>query len=152
MRFIYLGFAVLLSKASSISLRTSTQCDTAVNLVGNPFSTRALHPNSRYQVEIFEAAARANDSVLKQKMLKVAEVGSFLWLDYNHSPVRPDPLENELKLVDCSEVLGIVIKDIRQPICSTVPVRDKLNITTYKTGYIDRRFSIVKVWCKPDFY
>lgn len=73
----------------------------------------------------------------------MAEVGSFLWLDYNRTPIRPNPLENELKLVGCSKVLGIVIKDIRQSLCSTVPERDRLNIPAYKNAYIDS-----KLWKK----
>lgn len=50
----------------------------------NVFSKYTLHPNSFYRAEIQAAAAAISDSTLKAKALKVADIGSFLWLYVEH--------------------------------------------------------------------
>ena len=61
-------------------LSQASACASAVTLSGNPFATRTLHPNSFYRKEVEAAAAAISDATLKAQALKVADVGSFLWM------------------------------------------------------------------------
>lgn len=46
----------------------------------NIWKNYTLHPNPVYQRQVLEGAARIQDADLKTKALKIADVGSFIWL------------------------------------------------------------------------
>jgi hypothetical protein len=55
-------------------------CTSNVTLSGNPFASRKQHANIYYRKEVEAAAAAISDSSLKASALKVADVGTFLWM------------------------------------------------------------------------
>ena len=57
-------------------------CDAPVELDAstNVFQQYTLHANSFYRSEVEAAAEAITDASLKEQALKVADVGSFLWL------------------------------------------------------------------------
>ncbi len=57
-------------------------CDAAVTLDAstNVWQNYKLHANNFYRSEIEEAAAATTDAALKEKMLKVADIGTFVWV------------------------------------------------------------------------
>ena len=57
-------------------------CDAPVELDAgsNVFQEYTLHANSFYRSEVEAAAEAITDASLKESALKVADVGSFLWL------------------------------------------------------------------------
>ena len=116
--------------------RRATGCQNAVNLTGNPFATRTLHPTKFYRAEVSAAAAAITDASLKAKALRVAEFGTFFWVN---SVARIADLETELQDVPRSNILGIVVKDLPKPNCGIIeqppPTYD---ISYYKKQYIDR--------------
>jgi len=77
-----------------------------VKLSGNPFTGRKLKANSHYGDYVRAAADAIDDPDLKAKALKVADVGSFLWLD---TISALDTFEKYVQEVNCDEILGIVV-------------------------------------------
>jgi len=75
-----LALAAAVTAAPQQEKRQATACASAVSLSGNPFASRTLHPNPFYKDEITEAITQMTDESMKAKALKVAEVGSFLWM------------------------------------------------------------------------
>jgi len=55
-------------------------CATPVTLSGNPFASRSIYANKEYSKEVVAAASAISDSSLAAKALKVADVGTFLWM------------------------------------------------------------------------
>lgn len=80
-----LGLAAAVNAAPSRTLnakpRQAGACASAVTLDAstNVFSSHTLHANNFYRAEI-EAAAANMISPLKEQALKVADVGSFVWM------------------------------------------------------------------------
>lgn len=81
-----LGLAITVSAAPSRTLnarprQAAEACASAVTLDAstNVFETHTLHANNFYRAEL-EAAAANMTSPLKEQALKVADVGSFVWL------------------------------------------------------------------------
>jgi cellulose 1,4-beta-cellobiosidase len=52
-------------------------CATPVTLSGNPFASRSIYANKFYSSEVVSAAAQ---TALAAAALKVASVGTFLWM------------------------------------------------------------------------
>lgn len=55
-------------------------CATPVTLSGNPFASRSIYANKFYSSEVVSAAAAITDAALSSAALKVANVGTFLWM------------------------------------------------------------------------
>jgi cellulose 1,4-beta-cellobiosidase len=55
-------------------------CATPVTLSGNPFASRSIYANKFYSSEVVSAAAQMTDTALAAAALKVASVGTFLWM------------------------------------------------------------------------
>jgi cellulose 1,4-beta-cellobiosidase len=58
-----------------ITARQAAACATPVTLSGNPFASRSI-----YSSEVVSAAAQMTDTALASAALKVADVGTFLWM------------------------------------------------------------------------
>lgn len=78
--FVMLAMGVNALPAGGDTKIAKRACDSAVTLSGNPFSGRTLNANSHYGNYVTAAAAAISDATLKAKALKVASVGTFLWL------------------------------------------------------------------------
>ncbi|ETS87644.1 hypothetical protein PFICI_01472 [Pestalotiopsis fici W106-1] len=122
-------------------------CSSAVSLDAstNVWSSYTLHPNSFYRAEVEAAAANISNSTLAAKALKVADVGSFLWLD---TIANIDKLTTELANgVPCENIFGLVIYDLPGRDCAAKASNGELaagDISTYKTQYIDPIVTILK--------
>jgi cellulose 1,4-beta-cellobiosidase len=73
-----LAIATLVS--ANPSLKRRAPCTANVTLSGNPFTGRKLHANNFYRKEVEAAAAAISDSSLKAQALKVADIGTFIWM------------------------------------------------------------------------
>ncbi|KAH8817597.1 glycoside hydrolase family 6 protein [Flagelloscypha sp. PMI_526] len=122
----------------------SRACSSAVNLSGtNPFATRTLYANSHYGDEVRAAAALITNATLKAQALKVADVGTFLWLD---TIASISTLESTIKDTPCDQIFGLVLYDLPGRDCARVthgqlPAGD---LSTYKTSYIDAIGQVLK--------
>ncbi|KAF9531317.1 cellobiohydrolase-like protein II precursor [Crepidotus variabilis] len=115
-----------------------------VTLSGNPFTSRKLFANSHYGDYVKTAAAAITDSTLSSQALKVADVGSFLWLD---TISALDTLDGHLKSVPCDQVIGIVVYDLPGRDCAAKASNGELavgQLSTYKSSYIDALVKIIK--------
>jgi len=117
-------------------------CSTAVRLDGssNAFAKYTLHANSFYRAEVEAAVASMSDSSLAEKAKKVADVGSFLWLDTIANIAK---LEPALEDVPCDHILGLVIYDLPGRDCAAKASNGELKVgelNRYKTEYIDGQF------------
>ncbi len=77
------AFAAGAAAAPKKEVRQSAgACDAPVNLDAstNVFQKYTLHPNAFYRSEVQAAAQQITEASLKEQALKVADVGSFLWL------------------------------------------------------------------------
>jgi cellulose 1,4-beta-cellobiosidase len=120
--------------------RQSAQaCDAPVRLdaTTNVFQQYTLHPNSFYRAEVEAAAAQISDAALKAQALKVADVGSFLWLDTIKNIEKFEPAVADLP---CDHILGLVIYDLPGRDCAAKASNGELKVGEvgrYKTEYID---------------
>lgn len=113
-------------------------CPSAVSLIGNPFLDRAFHGTKKYKSEVQEAAADINDPKAKALAFKVADTGTFLWLD---SPSQLTTLEDELQDVPCSDILGIVLRNLPRRFCTAIE-SPPYQVDDYKSKFIDRAYSV----------
>ena len=118
--------------ASAVSLDAST----------NIWKKYKLHANSFYRKEINDAVATMSDSSLAAQAKKVADVGSFLWLDTIENINKLEPALADG--IACDELLGLVIYDLPGRDCAAKASNGELKvgeISKYKSQYIDRKFA-----------
>ncbi|KAK3305325.1 glycoside hydrolase family 6 protein [Chaetomium strumarium] len=126
--------------------QASSGCSSAVKLDAstNVFKKYTLHPNSFYRAEVEAAVQQLSDPSLAAAAAKVADVGSFLWLDTIENIGKLEPaLEN----VPCDHILGLVIYDLPGRDCAAKASNGELKVgelNRYKTEYIDKIVSILK--------
>lgn len=144
-----LGLAAAVNAAPSRTLnakpRQAGACASAVTLDAstNVFQTRSLHANNFYRAEI-EAAAANMTSPLKEQALKVADIGSFVWLD---RIANIDRLEPAIAEVPCDDVLGVVVYDLPGRDCAAKASNGELvvgELDRYKSEFIDPIAAIIK--------
>lgn len=119
--------------------RQASGCASAVTLDAktNVWKKYTLHPNSFYRAEVEAAVAQISDPSLAAKAAKVADVGSFLWLD---TIANIGKLEPALEDVPCDHILGLVIYDLPGRDCAAKASNGELKVgelNRYKTEYID---------------
>ncbi len=144
--------AALAFAASALAAPSSTTSQKAARAVGcssavtldastNVWKKYKLHPNQFYRKEVEAAVAQMSDSSLSAAAAKVADVGSFLWLDTIENIGK---LEPALEDVPCENILGLVIYDLPGRDCAAKASNGELKvgeISRYKTEYIDSEFS-----------
>jgi cellulose 1,4-beta-cellobiosidase len=122
------------------SERVNKRACSAVKLTGssNAFKSYTLHPNSFYKAEVEAAVANLSDQSLATAAAKVANVGSFLWLD---SIANIEKLKTELATdIPCTNILGLVIYDLPGRDCAAKASNGELKVgevARYKKEYID---------------
>lgn len=121
--------------------QASSGCSSAVTLDAstNVWKKYKLHANSFYREEVEAAVAQMSDSSLAAAAAKVADVGSFLWLDTIENIGK---LEPALKDVPCDDILGLVIYDLPGRDCAAKASNGELKVgelSKYKTEYIDSK-------------
>ncbi|KAH9892240.1 1, 4-beta cellobiohydrolase [Xylariomycetidae sp. FL2044] len=119
--------------------RSVAACDAAVSLDAgsNVFQEYTLHANTFYRGEVEAAVEAMTDASLKTAAAKVADVGSFLWLDTIENIGKFDPAVADLP---CENILGLVIYDLPGRDCAAKASNGELaydEIDRYKTEYID---------------
>ncbi|KAI3619305.1 exoglucanase 3 precursor [Moniliophthora roreri] len=115
-----------------------------VTLEGNPFQGRTLHANGRYRQEVEAAAGNLTDPSLQEAALKVADVGTFLWLD---TISTIESFESYLTETGENEIFGVVIYDLPGRDCAAKASNGELavgEIDRYKSEYIDPIAAIIE--------
>ncbi|KZM21874.1 Cellulose 1,4-beta-cellobiosidase (non-reducing end) [Ascochyta rabiei] len=123
-------------------------CATAVTLSGNPFAGRSIYANKFYSSEVVSAAASITDSALKAKATKVAQVGTYLWID---TRAKIASVEDAIKNVGCNQIAALVIYNLPGRDCAAKASNGELavgQIDVYKTQYIDPIVAIIKKYPK----
>jgi len=121
-------------------------CSSAVTLDAstNVWKKYTLHPNKFYRDEVMKAADAISDESLKASALKVADVGSFLWIDTIANIAKIEPAISD---VPCTNILGLVIYDLPGRDCAAKASNGELKvgeISRYKTEYIDPIVKLLK--------
>ncbi|KAK7707116.1 1,4-beta-D-glucan cellobiohydrolase cel6c [Diaporthe eres] len=121
-------------------------CSSAVTLDAstNVFAKYKLHPNKFYRDEVNNATAAISDASLKASAAKVADVGSFLWIDSIANIAKVEPAISD---VPCSNILGLVIYDLPGRDCAAKASNGELavgQLSRYKSEYIDPIVKILK--------
>ncbi|OAA54091.1 glycoside hydrolase family 6 protein [Niveomyces insectorum RCEF 264] len=124
----------------------SSACSSAVSLDAstNVFTKYTLHPNIYYRKEVEAAVKNISDSSLAASAAKVADVGSFLWIDTIENIGKIEPATAD---VPCSNILGLVIYDLPGRDCAAKASNGELKvgeIDKYKSDYIDPIVKILK--------
>ncbi|KAL7623240.1 1,4-beta-D-glucan cellobiohydrolase cel6c [Parahypoxylon ruwenzoriense] len=119
--------------------KAAAACDSAVTLDAstNVFKNYKLHANTFYRGEVEKAVGQMTDASLKDQAAKVADVGSFLWLDNIANIAKFDPAVADLP---CDEILGLVIYDLPGRDCAAKASNGELKyneLDRYKTEYVD---------------
>ncbi|CAK7205502.1 1,4-beta-D-glucan cellobiohydrolase cel6c [Sporothrix eucalyptigena] len=126
--------------------QASAGCSSAVTLdpSSNPFAKYTLHPNIYYRKEVQAAVAAITDSSLAASAAKVADVGTFLWIDTIANIAKIEPA---LADVPCTNILGLVIYDLPGRDCAAKASNGELkvgDIDKYKSQYIDPIVTLIK--------
>ncbi|KAK4100001.1 glycoside hydrolase family 6 protein [Parathielavia hyrcaniae] len=127
--------------------RQAGGCASAVTLDAstNVFRQYKLHANSFYRAEVEAAVEQISDSSLKAAAAKVADIGTFLWLDTIANIAKLEPaLANG---VPCENILGLVIYDLPGRDCAAKASNGELKVgelNRYRTEYIDKIVPILK--------
>jgi cellulose 1,4-beta-cellobiosidase len=127
-----------------ITARAAAACATPVTLSGNPFASRKIYANKFYSSEVISAASAMTDAALAAAATKVAEVGTFLWIDTRS---KIDVVEDGIKDVPCDQIAALVIYDLPGRDCAAKASNGELpvgSIATYKSEYIDPIVAIFK--------
>lgn len=140
--------AALAATASAKNIPRQTSpggCDAPVTLDAstNVWKDYKLHANSFYREEV-EAAAEAGPADLKDTILKVADIGTFVWVDTRSALER---LKTAVEDVPCDDILGVVVYDLPGRDCAAKASNGELKvgeIDIYKTEYIDPIVEILK--------
>jgi cellulose 1,4-beta-cellobiosidase len=130
--------------AAPSAIKKRAACASPVTLTGNPFTSHKLHANSFYRKEVEAAAANITDEALKASALKVADVGTFKWIDKRAVIPTLQPLIDE---VPCEEILGLVVYDLPGRDCAAKASNGELPVGSddvYKTEYIDPIRDLIK--------
>ncbi len=145
--------AVVAFAATALAAPSSTEkeqprkvgaaCSSAVTIDPsvNPFTKYTLHPNKFYRDEVNAAVKQMTDSSLAAAAAKVADVGSFLWIDTIENIAKIEPAVSD---VPCENILGLVIYDLPGRDCAAKASNGELkvgDIARYKSEYIDRKSS-----------
>ncbi|KAF9264595.1 cellulase [Marasmius fiardii PR-910] len=139
-----LSTAILVGAVAAKPLEARAPCTSPVTLSGNPFQSRTLHANDHYGDYVRAAVDRISDSTLKTQAAKVADVGTFLWLD---TISAISTFEQHLVKTNCNEIFGVVIYDLPGRDCAAKASNGELavgEIDKYKTQYIDPIVEIIK--------
>jgi cellulose 1,4-beta-cellobiosidase len=151
MKFTHtLAFAATALAAPSPSVgneprQAAAGCSSAVTLDAktNVWKQYTLHANNFYRSEI-EAAVQTMDASLAEKAKKVADIGTFVWLDTIANVAR---LEPAIQDVPCKNILGVVVYDLPGRDCAAKASNGELKVgelPRYKTEYIDKIAAILK--------
>jgi cellulose 1,4-beta-cellobiosidase len=136
------AFAAGALAAPHVSRASSAACSSAVTLdaTTNVFSKYTLHANTFYRSEVEAAVKNLSDSSLATAAAKVANVGSFLWID---SIANIAKVSTAIADTPCSDILGLVIYDLPGRDCAAKASNGELaynELDKYKTSYIDRKW------------
>ncbi|KAK9418642.1 putative Glucanase [Seiridium unicorne] len=113
--------------ASAVTLDAST----------NVFKNYKLHANNYYRDEVNQAVDAITDSSLKTSAAKVADVGSFLWIDTIANLAK---IDSAVADTPCEDILGLVVYDLPGRDCAAKASNGELKyseISRYKSEYID---------------
>lgn len=122
-------------------------CSSPVRLdaKSNVWKQYTLHPNSFYRSEVEQAVRDISDPSLAAAAAKVADVGSFLWVD---TIANIDRLAAELETeIPCDHILGVVVYDLPGRDCAAKASNGELKVgelSRYKTEYIDKIAALLK--------
>ncbi|KAJ3561420.1 hypothetical protein NPX13_g8951 [Xylaria arbuscula] len=134
-----LAAGALAAPSEKARLNSRAACSSAVTLDAstNVWTKYKLHPNTFYRKEVNAALDAITDSSLKASAAKVADVGSFLWLDTIANIAKFDDAITDLP---CENILGLVIYDLPGRDCAAKASNGELaysEISRYKSEYID---------------
>jgi cellulose 1,4-beta-cellobiosidase len=126
--------------------RSVAACSSAVSLDAktNVWKKYKLHANSFYRSEVEAAVEAISDSSLKAKAAKVADIGTFVWVDTRAAIQR---LKDAILDVPCESILGVVIYDLPGRDCAAKASNGELKVgelSVYKSEYIDPIVQIIK--------
>ncbi|KAK7964967.1 hypothetical protein PG988_009971 [Apiospora saccharicola] len=121
-------------------------CSSAVKLDAstNVWKNYKLHANTYYRSEVDKAVEAISDSSLKSQAAKVADVGSFLWIDTIENIAKVQPAIDD---TPCEDILGLVIYDLPGRDCAAKASNGELaynELPRYKSEYIDPIVAILK--------
>jgi len=84
MRSIIISLAALLlaRRSTTSPLRPGSGCaaDVVLDATTNIWKNYTLYPTNDYRAKVQSSVERIQDAEMKQKAMKVADVGTFLWL------------------------------------------------------------------------
>ncbi|KAK5658358.1 hypothetical protein OQA88_2334 [Cercophora sp. LCS_1] len=137
-----LGLASFFSAVvAALATKPTSQCEPAfLNVSTNVWKSYKLHPNPHYQKLVLDGAAGIQDDVLKNKALKIADVGTFIWVK-NASTLSV--VEEAAKNAPCEHIVGVVLHGTHKNDCSSRRFQP-MDLQTYQQNYIDPLANILK--------
>ncbi|KAK3386871.1 exoglucanase-6A [Podospora didyma] len=106
-----------------------------------------LHPNAFRRHQVLAAAAVISDDLLNKQARKIADVGSFYWLD---NTTNMQKVEEILPEVPCANIVGLVLQGIQDRNCTregfSVPDHER-----YQRSYGDPLATLIRAYPRTAF-
>ncbi|KAI0885514.1 glycoside hydrolase family 6 protein [Annulohypoxylon maeteangense] len=134
-----LAAGAIAAPSHNVPRKAAAACSEAVTLdpSTNVFKKYTLHANTFYRGEVEKAVEAISDASMKTSAAKIADVGSFLWLDSIANIAKFDAAVAD---VPCENILGLVIYDLPGRDCAAKASNGELKyneLDRYKTEYVD---------------
>ncbi len=131
-------FALLAGRVTSFSVgqRSDLACsDMSLNASTNIWHSYQLHPNPVYREHVLGAAEAIRDPVLKKKALRVADVGTFIWLNNPSALLTAQAAASQ---APHNNIVGVILQGLRTGECTSPRFRP-VDPESYQRDYIERK-------------
>ncbi|KAK3326792.1 1, 4-beta cellobiohydrolase [Apodospora peruviana] len=140
MKIVVTIAALLVSSGGSLALANQACPPVSVNASTNIWKNYVLNPNPFYRDHVLAAAEVIKDPTLKKQALKIADMGTFFWLDDNMALSKLRAVTDD---VPCQNIVGIVLQGLTSGNC-TLPSFRPVEFDTYQKAYVDPLASILR--------
>ncbi|KAK4210921.1 putative exoglucanase 3 precursor [Rhypophila decipiens] len=126
---------------AALSLPTENCPPVSLDATTNVWKSYTLAINPAYRAKVLAAADRIKDEELQKQARKVADVGTFFWVD-NITAVST--LEKAVSDIPCNSIFGIVLQGLNTGADCATPGFRKIDPDTYQKEFVDPLAKIIK--------
>ncbi|KAI3319330.1 glycoside hydrolase family 6 protein [Xylariaceae sp. AK1471] len=114
----------------------------------NVWKTHNLHPTSLYRLKVEQAVAAIKDEKLRGQASKVANFGTFMWIN---SPEDIQTIPSVADEVPCDEILGLVLNNLPYKDGGSPSEYDPNTAVAYQSLYIEPLAKTIKAHLNTAF-
>ncbi|KAF2260771.1 glycoside hydrolase family 6 protein [Lojkania enalia] len=135
------AFSLALPTTENLEARQACNSSVALDAKKNVWLNYTLHPQSVYRKQFVTATEAISDRELKDKALKLVNVGTFVWIE---TPEEIGKLIEAVKDVPCKNILGVVLAGLPYNDCLSSRAPPITTLWDYQSQFIDPIVKIIK--------